>query len=383
MAKNEKKEILLLTIAFRPNIGGIETHFDDLIKALTKRDWRIWVLTYQPVETKERGKWIERGRRFTIFRLPIIRGFFYKLVDKPLLEFLYLAPGLFLATPTFLLFKGSRIGVIHAQGLVAGFVGVFWGKIFGKKVVVSTHSIYHFPKAGFYRSFASWIFRNANFSMGLSRQAKAEILSLGIPKEKVGVFTYWVDFDKFKVQSSKFKVKEKLEWADKFVVLFVGRLVPEKGIKELIAAAKLWDKRITLAIAGSGPLESYIKHQTSIINHIVFLGKLNQDELPNYYSAADLLIVPSVHEEGFGRVILEALSCGTPVIGANRGAIPEALDESVGRLIEVSPENIKKAVEYFYDHPEELKKLAKNARKYAEKRFSEKNTEMIIRSYYD
>ena len=159
--------------------------------------------------------------------------------------------------------------------------------------------------------------------------------------------------------------------------------MPEKGIKELIAAAKLWDKRITLAIAGSGPLESYIKHQTSIINHIVFLGKLNQDELPNYYSAADLLIVPSVHEEGFGRVILEALSCGTPVIGANRGAIPEALDESVGRLIEVSPENIKKAVEYFYDHPEELKKLAKNARKYAEKRFSEKNTEMIIRSYYD
>jgi len=381
MAKNEKKEILLLTIAFRPNIGGIETHFDDLIKALTKRDWRIWVLTYQPVETKERGKWIERGRRFTIFRLPIIRGFFYKLVDKPLLEFLYLAPGLFLATPTFLLFKGSRIGVIHAQGLIAGFAGVFWGKIFGKKVVVSTHSIYHFPKAGFYRSFASWIFRNADFSMGLSKQARAEILSLGIPKEKVGVFTYWVDQKLFAPMDKK-KAKEKIGWEGKFVVLFIGRLIKVKGIRELLSAAKIMDKKITIAIAGDGPLAKKIEQASEERENIFFLGKIPNQELPFYYNAADLLIVPSTHEEGFGRVILEALSCGTPVIGARRGAIPEAMDETVGRLIQITPKNIAKIIENLYQHPEVLTGLAENARRYAEKRFSEKNADLIIKSYY-
>ncbi|PJE69053.1 hypothetical protein COU96_01820, partial [Candidatus Shapirobacteria bacterium CG10_big_fil_rev_8_21_14_0_10_38_14] len=294
---------------------------------------------------------------------------------------LYLAPGLFLATPTFLLFKGSRIGVIHAQGLIAGFAGVFWGKIFGKKVVVSTHSIYHFPKAGFYRSFASWIFRNADFSMGLSKQARAEILSLGIPKEKVGVFTYWVDQKLFAPMDKK-KAKEKIGWEGKFVVLFIGRLIKVKGIRELLSAAKIMDKKITIAIAGDGPLAKKIEQASEERENIFFLGKIPNQELPFYYNAADLLIVPSTHEEGFGRVILEALSCGTPVIGARRGAIPEAMDETVGRLIQITPKNIAKIIENLYQHPEVLTGLAENARRYAEKRFSEKNADLIIKSYY-
>jgi glycosyltransferase involved in cell wall biosynthesis len=113
------------------------------------------------------------------------------------------------------------------------------------------------------------------------------------------------------------------------------------------------------------------------------LGKLDQNELPSYYGAADLLIVPSTHEEGFGRVILESLACGTPVIGSRRGAIPEAMDETVGRLIDVTPENIKEAVEYFYKNPKELKKLSKNARKFAERRYSERNVGKIIGAYMD
>jgi glycosyltransferase involved in cell wall biosynthesis len=265
--------------------------------------------------------------------------------------------------------------------LVAGFIGVYWGKAFGKRVVVSTHSLYEFPEKGWYRKFAIGIFERADAVLTLSKQSAKEIESLGIRKDKIKVFTYWVDLDKFLVQKDKKLVKKKVGWKKKFVVFFVGRLVPEKGIPELLDAAKKWNKDIVLAIAGSGPLENHIQSSKQKIKNLEFLGRIDQEDLPDYYNEADLVIVPSTHEEGFGRVILEALSCGTPVIGSNRGAIPEAMDNTVGELIDISPENIKKTVEYYHKDKDALVKKAYNARKFAEKRYSEKNIQTILLSY--
>lgn len=377
------KSILFVTIGFSPNVGGIETHFDDLTNELSRRGLTVWVLTYKPITTPVSAPFFERRRkRIFIYRIPWIRGWFYKLVDKPVLEFLFLTPGLFLALPLILLSKTRKVSVIHSHGLIAGFVAVFWGKIFGRKVITTTHSIYNFPQKGLYRNFARWIFDNSDTVLCLSKQSKKEVELLGVNPEKVKTFTYWIDLQKFKVQKSKVKIRQKLGWQNyKFVVLFVGRLVEEKGVLVLLQAARKWSKNITLAIAGSGPLEDEIKHQSSIIKHLIFLGRVSQEKLPLYYSAADVTIVPSIHEEGFGRVILESLACGTPVIGSNRGAIPEAMDETVGRLIEVTPENVKKEVEFFYKNPDKLKKLAKNARPFAEKRYSTKNADILIESY--
>lgn len=373
------KEILLVSIAFSPNIGGIETHFDNLTEALAKRKIKTWVLTYKPITTKIKTAFHEkRGKYIEIYRIPWFGNFFYSLVKNPIAEFIYLAPGLFIALPVFLILKARKIKTIHSHGLVAGFVSVFWGKIFGKRVITSTHSIYHFPKGGFYRDFAIWIFGNSDTVLTLSRQSRNEIIALGINKNKVHVFTYWIDLNKFKKIEN---AKEKVGWKNKFIVLFAGRLVQEKGVGELLDAAKIWDKRITLAIAGIGPMEEEIKYSKLKIQNLLYLGKIDNDKLPLYYSASDFVIVPSVHEEGFGRVILEALACGTPVIGANRGAIPEAMDESVGKLIKVTPVNIKNAVEYFYRNPDKLDKLSKNTRRFAEVRYSERNVKTIIKAY--
>ncbi|MBI3103865.1 glycosyltransferase family 4 protein [Candidatus Daviesbacteria bacterium] len=371
-------KVLQISTHFLPNLGGIETHLGDLTKALVKRHWQVFVLAYRPLTTKTDWKIYEMEGNLKVLRIPWIPGFFYKLVQSPVLEFLYLVPGLFLATPILLLLYNPE--VINGHGLVAGFVSVFWGRLFGKKVVVSTHSIYHFPKRGLYKQFVRWIFSKSDFVLGLSKQAVSEIKSLNPENSRVDNFTYWVDLNKFKVQSAKFKVKKQLGWDDKFVILFVGRLVLEKGIKELLQAAGIWNKNIRLAIIGSGPLEGYLRSRFSRAN-IHFAGKIEQDKLPDFYNAADLLVVPSIHEEGFGRVILESLSCGLPVVGANRGAIPEAMDETVGKLIDITVQNIKNAVEYFYLHQDELRKLAKNCRNFAERRYSEKNVEKIIKAY--
>lgn len=371
-------EILLLTIGFSPNVGGIETHFDDLVSQLGDKI-RIKVLTYKPLTTSTPAKICEkRNENVEIIRLPVIRGIFYKFIKNPFIEFMLLTPGLFMALPVLLLTKYRDVQVIHTHGLIAGFVGVFWGNIFKLKVLTTTHSIYNFPKSGLYKKSAKWIFAKSDHVLTLSKQSKREIESLGIEENKVSVFTYWIDLKRFKPIND---AKKKIGWTKKFVVLFVGRLVEEKGILVLLEAAKKWDKNIKLAVIGTGPLDKNIKRQSATINNLVYLGKIDNNDLPLYYSAADLLIVPSIHEEGFGRVILESLACGTPVIGSNRGAIPEAIDNSVGKLIDVSTENIRNTVEYFYNNSGKLDKLHRNTRSYAMKKYSKDNIKEISKYY--
>lgn len=369
-------KILQLSVHFRPNIGGVETHLTDLVNYLTKKNWEVVVLTYKPLTTKVLSKIYEQDGLSTIIRIPWIPGLFYKLVSYPFLEFIYLIPGLFFVTPFVLVLFNPQI--IHAHGLVAGFVGVFWGKLLRKRVIISTHSIYNFPKKGLYRNFVSFVFKNADFSLGLSKQAVEEIKLLGVNKEKVGNFTYWINLEKFK---KVLDAKNYLGWNGNFVVLFVGRLVLEKGIIELLESAKIWNANINLKIIGSGPLERRVKEMVSKLSNVEFIGGIDSEKLPVYYSGSDLLIVPSVHEEGFGRVILESLACGIPVIGSKRGAIPEAMNTSVGRLIDVSSENITKEVNLLFRTRKLLINMGINARRFAERNYSESNADMIVNKY--
>ncbi len=370
-------KVLLLTVHYHPNIGGVETHLIDLVKALLKRKIGVDVLTYQPLSTKTKWEIFEDEDGYSVFRIPWLAGFFYRLVNIPALEFVYLLPGLFLLTPIFILFK--KPDVIHSHGLVAGFVSAIWGKLFNKRTVVSLHSIYHFPPKGLHRVLVKWIFNNNNLVFCLSNQSAEEVKNLGIGLDRIKIFTYWIDLDIFKKVSH---AKEKLGWDKKFVVLFVGRLVKEKGVLELLMSTDRFPKDVLLTIAGSGPLEGEVSKVAKLHSErIKYLGRINNDDLPKYYSGADVLIVPSIHEEGFGRIILESLACGTPVIGADRGAIPDAMNQQVGLLIDVSPENINKAIDFLNKNPYKLQQLSKNCRKFAEVRYSEKNVGIIVNSY--
>lgn len=361
----DKQEILLVCIAFRPNVGGVETHLNDLVEANVSRNWFCHVLTYMPLTVNTQAKIVESGPNLKVYRIPWPRNLFYLLVHSPILEFIYLVPGLFFVLPILLLTRARNIKTIHSHGLIAGFVSVFWGKLFGKKVITTTHSIYSFPKTGLYRRFSALVFSRSDLVLCLSNQSVKEIAELGVDKTKISRFTYWIDLNRFVPSDNSNK---------DFIVLFVGRLVSEKGVYQLVEAARFWNPKIKLQVIGEGPLKTIIPDNQ-------FIGKVDQADLPKYYQQASLTIIPSVHEEGFGRVILESLACGTPVVGSNRGAIPEALNSSVGKLIDITPEEIKKTVEYFYDHPKELAKLKSNTRKYALDHFSVKNAQDICSKY--
>ncbi len=369
-------KVLQITVHFAPNIGGVETHLIDLVKALVKRNWEVFVLCYRPLSTKTKWKIYEKNRGTQVFRVPWIPGLFYKFIPNPKLQFMYLFPGLFFVTP-FVIIK-EKPSVIHAHGLVASTVAVLWGKVFGIDVVISTHSIYSFPRSGLYHNFVKLIFKSAKKVLCLSQQSIEEIKSLGLNNKNIVRFTYWIDLEKFrKIQDAK----SKLGWVNKFTVLFVGRLVPEKGINVLLNSINIWNKNIRLVFVGSGPLEKDIIVASIKNPSVKFIGKIDQDNLALFYSSADLTIVPSTSEEGFGRVIIESLASGTPVIGSKKGAISEVIDDTVGRLIEVDPKSIKESVEYFYRNPLKLKKLSQNTRSFAERRYAEENVANIIKAY--
>ena len=366
-------KILQLTTHFSPNVGGVETHLDDLVAALIRRKHAVTVLTYRPLTTKTAWNMREQSGELLIYRIPWIAGLFYRFIKHPALEFIYLVPGLFFVLPFFLL--KNRPEVIHTHGLIAGFVGVLWGKVFRIRTVTTTHSMYHFPSSGIYRRVSIWIFSQSDHVLTLSQQSAKEIRKLGVAHNRITVFRYWV-------QKSAFKQKSKQKRGTVFSVLFVGRLVEEKGVRVLLDAAKSWkDKDVELVIVGSGPLEDLVLKTAKANNHIRYIGRVKNTEIATYYHSASVVVVPSTHEEGFGRVIIESLTVGTPVIAANRGAIPEAMDDSVGMLISVTPKNITKAVMSLATNPEKQKSLAYNAKAFAQARYSEKNVETIIKTY--
>lgn len=371
-----RKHVLIMSIGFLPNIGGLETHLKDLIDELIKDNWKVTVLTYQPLSTPVLGKWIEKRKNLIVFRLPVLRGIFYKLYKKPLLEFLFLEPLLFLIAPVILLIY-PNINVVNAQGLVAGFSASFWTKIFRKRYVVSAQSIYHFPEKGFYRQICKWIFGSADKIIAISNQSRQDVESLNINTDKIQVYTNWENSDLFK-PVEKEKAKKEVGLANKFVVSFFGRLIEEKGIKVFIDAIKASDRRITFVIYGEGLLADYVKKAAQEYPNVIYMGTIPPNLLPLHYSAADIVLMPTLNEEGFGRVAAGALFCGTPVIASNRGALPTIVNDSVGKIIEPTAKEIAKAVNFYFNNRVVLEKSARNTRKYALSKFSKKNAKSII-----
>lgn len=372
-----KKNLLILAIGFLPNIGGLETHLKDLIEELIKRDFKVTVLTYQPLNTPTLGKWVEKSNNLIIYRLPILRGVFYKLLNIPILEFIFLEPLLFLTTPLIILMNPA-IHTVNAQGIIAGFSAAFWTKIFRKQYIISAQSVYHFPKSGLYRHVCRWIFKSADKVIAISSQTKEDIKILGIERNKILIYTNWENSKNYTPQD---KAKKKIGFEGKFIVSFFGRLVKEKGVVVLLEAIELIDPHITFLIYGEGPLKDKVEDMVKKHENVLYMGIVQPKDLSLHYSAADLVVMPSLHEEGFGRVAAGALFVGTPVVASNRGALPEVVNEKVGKIIEPTPVEIKNAIRYFYLNPDILKKCSLNARKYAAKKFGNKNAEDIIKTF--
>ncbi len=376
-----KLGVLIISPFFRPNIGGAETHLDDLCEFLSERGNDVYVITYQPLTTKLRGRRIEKKRNLTIYRINWFgQNLFHRLEKYPLLEFLYLTPGLLFFSLLFMIMNFKRIDVIHAHGFNAAFSAKILSKLFNKRSVVSTHAIYNLKNRPLFSKLVYWLLSSFNKILTLAEPSRKDIIDSGIPSEKVWIYTQWVNQSIFKPKNME-DCRENLKIDNRFTVLFVGRFIEKKGVLVLLDVAKKLPF-INFVFIGDGPLSSEVTNKSRIHKNIIHPGKITNPILISiWYNTADLFVIPSQYSEGFARVVLESLSSGVPVIASNKGCLPEMINNSVGRLVKPTENNLKSQIEYFYKNKAELTKLRSNCRTFALKNYNEEKGYLIIKSY--
>jgi len=180
-----------------------------------------------------------------------------------------------------------------------------------------------------------------------------------IPPHKLHVCRPGVDADAF---ASKFvragreqgeALREELGYEHKKIILYMGRLVPIKGVHHLLAAlpdvlAEHNDAVLVIcgsARVGSDRLTPYVRRLHKLGNtmpqHVRFVPFVPYSAAPAWYQAADVVAVPSAREEAFGLVNAEALACGTPVVATRAGGIMEIVRHEENGLL-VDPAHMKR-----------------------------------------
>ncbi|MCX7882512.1 MAG: glycosyltransferase family 4 protein [Brevinematales bacterium] len=376
------KHILLLSPTFPPDVGGVETHMSDLVRAFVKYPaYRVTVSTYKPIVTRGLTTYSKKEvvGNVTIYRHWWFGNLFHILERLPFLQFLYLVPYLFFRTLFLCLFKVQEPDVIYAHGLSSALVAKWLKYIFTKaRIVVATHAIYPMSSQSLTAKFTTWILHSADVILCLSEGSRIQLRHIGLSEKVLHRFHCWIQLENFPMRKKE-EAKEFFKLSgSQFVVLFVGRLISIKGFKLLWEVAKEMqsERDMLFWFVGTGPEEDFLLNHP--LPNVTFWGKRENKELFQFYNAADVFCIPSMYEEGFGRVILEALACGTPVIGSKKGGIPEVVTPDVGMVIEPTKENFIHALLMLKNDKNLFRRLQQNARPYIERYYSEKNFEEIL-----
>ncbi|PCI29367.1 MAG: hypothetical protein COB67_04230 [SAR324 cluster bacterium] len=263
----------------------------------------------------------------------------------------------------------ENVDLVHLNNQVSR---DFWGTILAKKCDL--------PCVSHLRTFNSQMLnkrkvdylKKVNISyIAISSQIKKHWQGKGLPHEKLTLIhnifipAPWKAEQKSQIQRSEEGKK----------ILFIGRLIQCKGLPFFLEAFALLlheMPRCRLYLIGSGQLENHLKELTEQLHlqeSVYFLGY--QDKPYSLIAEADLLVLPS-SQEAFGRVLLEAMTLGTPVIGSDIGGISDIIEsETDGLIIPYgNVEALKNAMQRILTDEELSTRLKKNAIKKVQKKFN-------------
>ena len=235
--------------------------------------------------------------------------------------------------------------------------------------------------------------------IGVSEFVTKEYLKACKIPVKAHVLKNAIDVDRFSRKVSEEQrriIRKKLGLSENdFVILYVGRIMEIKGVLELMrAVTELGDENVKLLIMGSAnsgkwafsPYERKVKKLAQQNkDQIKFTGYVDNGEVYQYASVADVQCVPSLVEEAAPLTVLEALAEGLPLIVTRSGGVTEYVDESTALVIEKDNivHHLKNAICYMKEHPEELRQMSEEARikskKYDEEIYYENFVKIIDR----
>ena len=181
-------------------------------------------------------------------------------------------------------------------------------------------------------------------------------------------------------------------------VLFMGRTVPAKGLSFLLEAMDRVRQKlpgVKLLVAGSpffkaattNPfLKALKKRASKMKDTVVFTGYIDHHKTPYIYAAADVTVVPSIWGEPFGKVVVESMATGVPVIGSRRGAIPEIVEDGVNGILINNPKNTGRLADQILELLNDAtcrEKMGVLARQRVETTFSKPIRMARMRTFYE
>jgi glycosyltransferase involved in cell wall biosynthesis len=182
--------------------------------------------------------------------------------------------------------------------------------------------------------------RQADGIVAVSQDLEERVVALGADPDRVRVIYDGIDAELFHPgprDAARARLARELDLRGP-VILYVGNLVPVKGLEVLIDAfARLAGQGVdfTGLLIGQGPLRSRLEDRVARLglrDRVKLLGPRPHDRLPDWYRAADLFVLPS-YSEGVPVVLLEAVACGTPFVASRVGGIPEIAHLGPSRLV--------------------------------------------------
>ena len=204
--------------------------------------------------------------------------------------------------------------------------------------------------------------QNCHHIIAPTEKEKEELIRhYGSSPEKISVVPCGVNWEQFK-PVDKEMAKRQLGLADDNIILFVGRIEPLKGIDQLLRAMTYLPntKGLRLVIIGGDATSQdemerlkSLSRQLHIEDSVTFLGLIKHEQMPYFYSAADVCVLPSYYES-FGLVALESLACGTPVVATDVGDLKSIIrqGETGYVLIDNSPQRLADNIALLLSKPD-------------------------------
>jgi len=341
------------------NIGGVERGVLDIANYFKNTDIENIVISKGGRLVKELDK-----IKIKHYTLPVNRKSLVSLFLIPKLKKIFLK---------------EKIDIVHARSRVPAWISFFASRLAGIDFITTCHGVYKNKFFSKVMGFGKFVICPSNFVARYMRE------KFSVPEEKIVVIPRWVDLNRFKYTPYKDKINLN-------VILAVGRISPSKGYEYLIDAFKVLVRNnpyLKLKIVGE-PDKSKIKYFNylkSLINrfslnyNVEFVGfKKNIEDL---LKEAKILVVPSVIEESFSRVVIEAFASGVLVVATKVGGISEIIEDGVNGFL-VEPRNSKEIayrINKLLNEPKLANNFSINARKKTESFYNidkclEKNREV-------
>lgn len=225
-----------------------------------------------------------------------------------------------------------------------------------------------------FESFRSYVLKNADYCIGRGEEAVRHLCSKGYQGPAASVPNA-VDAELFRPMD-RAACRRELGLSG-FVAGYIGRLVEEKGVFDMVEALPHCDEEVNLVFGGDGPVRAGLEErvqQLKVPHRVTFLPHRPLDELPVVMNALDVLVLPSrttaTWKEQFGRVLIEAQACATPNLGSDSGAIPDVVGEAGIIVPEANPQALAEGMDRMRSDLAATRQMGESGRRQVEEHYT-------------